>query len=199
MFSLVNSGQNGTGRLWLIRYNRHAFYKPVLHCQGFSGLQTMMALALLSVLIAYVAFSYLKLLEQAQLIQIQATAMSMRTSVLQAHELWLLKGSKAGVMAFSNGQLAMSALGWPEAAVGDASGADGKGVAGDLRCRALWHGLLQDSATAAIYGTDRESQYDAMAQEGRCLYRFRDLNHRLQQQAIIEYDVPSGHVTLTIR
>lgn len=159
----------------------------------------MLALAVLSLLFAYVAFSYLKLLEQAQLIQIQATAMSMRTSVLQAHELWLLKGRNEGTMAFGGNQLQMSARGWPERVLMAAPTVEPIGIRGDERCRELWQGLLQDSGTATIYGDDRQAQYDASVKDGRCLYRFRDLHNRLQQQATIEYDVSSGHVTLTIR
>ncbi|WP_430461581.1 hypothetical protein ACQUQU_02040 [Thalassolituus sp. LLYu03] len=163
---------------------------------GYSLLQLLLAAGLLCVLLFVVVMAYQKLLAQAQLLQIQATAASLRTSVLQAQEQWYVNGRPTGrLTGFADDNLLMSERGWPIAVYPQEQSSP---ATHSVRCQNLWQALLDDQNASS--GTDTDPSHYAPVQEGeRCIYRFKDRQNRLDATADIEYDMSNGRVTLTIR
>ena len=180
-------------------------------CQGYTVLRVMVALILIGMLLTAVIRGYRQLLADAQVMQIKATAMSLRTSVLQAKEQWYVQGRPDDgrpLEKFGLGNVVASAAGWPVDAP----------VAGELpllttefrsaeRCMRLWRALLVTDEVpvhAAGGGTaDRTGSladgYQAVTEHGRCRFIFTDPQQRLEQTFFIEYSAVDGRVTLTIR
>ncbi len=166
-------------------------------CRGYSALRVMAGLLLLAVLVMVVLMAFQRLLADAQRMQIQATSMSLRTSVLQAHEQWFVAGypQQAQVLKkFAAGNVLVSGQGWPVDVVRPDTEADIRAEFHSAeRCERLWRALL-------LTDVNKENgSYRAATYEGRCRFVFTDPHRRLNGEAFIDYSATDGRVTLTIR
>ncbi|MDK2778820.1 MAG: hypothetical protein KYX62_14285 [Pseudomonadota bacterium] len=167
------------------------------HCRGYTALRVVAGLLLLTVLVIAVLTAFQRLLADAQRIQIQATSMSLRTSVLQAHEQWFATGDRQQAQVlkkFAAGNVVVSAQGWPVDVQQPGGEADIRAeIHSAERCERLWRALLLTAVN------QENGSYRAATYEGRCRFVFTDPHRRLNGEAFIDYSATDGRVTLTIR
>ncbi|MDX1636300.1 MAG: prepilin-type N-terminal cleavage/methylation domain-containing protein [Marinobacter sp.] len=166
--------------------------------KGFTLIELVVVIAILAILAAFALPRFAQLSDQAHDASIQGTAGALAAGVALAKTQWVANGQTAAtdnVEDFGNGQVDVSAEGWPTSTTADNNSANM--TAG--RCVQVWQGVLQANApsvTGATPDYDVTVQADADGNEpGQdCVFTYQ-LDG---EGSTIGYDADTGEVTTVI-
>jgi prepilin-type N-terminal cleavage/methylation domain-containing protein len=197
-----------------IRYGDRKIFRPLTRIKprrlfnkaGFSLLEFVLVLMIISVLAVVLISKVSHLQDDAHEASVQLTANSLQAVVRLTHSVWQSKGSSNKtelLQGFGGGNILMGKHGWPIDVIEmnqQDSVITSEGFAlSNSTCIRLWNGLLKGSAPKVGLKTESDDMtksniefiYIAQLEGGICQYRY----HLYQGGLRIHYDLATGRVT----
>ena len=166
-----------------------------LQTAGFSILELLIVIMLISILAVVVLPKITNFDQQIQISEAEKAATSIGAAVNLAHSSWIAAGGvKVHNIKLDGRNLIMSKHGWPES-----SGLqDGSGAMTAHKCLDIWNNLMESppSANLADKCDEQNCEFAVKVSEknpSQCVY----IDNGGKGFNVIVYDISSGNVTLT--
>jgi MSHA pilin protein MshB len=201
IFVLIRNGDRKIFRPLTRIKTRRLFNKA-----GFSLLEFVLVLMIISVLAIVLISKIYHLQDDAHEASVELTANSLQAVVRLTHSVWQSKGSSNKtelLQGFGSGNILMGKHGWPidviEMKQKNSAIMSAGFAPSNPTCIRLWNGLLKGSAPKVGLETESDDMADsndkpvylAQLEGGICRYRY----HLYQDGLRIHYDLATGRVT----